>query len=134
MNKTQQEILAQGQDILQIFDAALRAGGGTFTCETHGKAVHWRHKAYRVRKAYRLSVMPKISPYDRLTLRKVAPDSCDVKIDIVTSPGIFTPDKVGPNTFAPTASPATTQASGRDELEDEATALARSLGIDGDVL
>lgn len=123
MARSPQEILSQGQDILAILDQALAAGGGTFTCETHGKAVHWRQRAYQVRKAYRNYVMPKLSPYDRLTLRKIQPDSTEVVIDVVRMEGTFTPRQPATPTFAPIAT---------DELETEAADLARTLGLSED--
>lgn len=121
MAKTPQEILSQGQDILHVLDQALAAGGGTFTCDTYGKAVHWRQRAYQVRKAYRLHVMPRLSPYDRLTLRKVAPDTTDVVIDVIRYEGKFKPKADAVPEFAPAAN---------DELDEVAQAFAQSIGVD----
>lgn len=79
-------------DIRSVLDAALAAGGGTFLCDSHGAAVHWRQRAYRFRKLYAETLGPRaMSPYDVLVLPRLAPDSCEVVITIRQTAGVFTP-------------------------------------------
>lgn len=103
-------------DVRSVLDAALSAGGGTFSCETHGAAVHWRQRAYRFRKAYAETLGPKaMSPYDVLVLPRLAPGSSDVVIEVRQMGGVFTPANDG---MAPTSN---------DELLEAAEGLRRRL-------
>ncbi len=103
-------------DVRSILDAALAAGGGTFQCESHGAAVHWRQRAYRFRKAYAETLGPKaMSPYDVLVLPRLAPGSAEVVITIRQMVGVFTPVHEG---LAP---------ADNDDLLQAATALAERL-------
>lgn len=79
-------------DIRAVLDAALAAGGGTFSCETHGAAVHWRQRANQFRKHYAEVLGPKaMLPYDMLIFPRIGPDSCEVTIKIRQIAGVFTP-------------------------------------------
>lgn len=103
-------------DVRSVLDAALAAGGGTFMCETHGAAVHWRQRAYRFRKLYAETLGPRaMSPYDVLVLPRLADDSCEVVITIRQSAGVFTP---ADGAMAPTSN---------DELLEAAEELRRKL-------
>lgn len=103
-------------DIRAVLDGALAAGGGTFTCESHGAAVHWRQRAYRFRKLYAETLGPaKMSPYDVLVLPRLLPDSSEVTITIRQTAGVFTPAN---DTLAPTSN---------DDLLEAAEALRRKL-------
>lgn len=105
-------------DVRSVLDAALEFGGGTFMCDTHGAAVHWRQRAYRFRKLYAETLGPKaMSPYDVLVLPRLAPDSSEVVITIRATGGVFTPANDG---LAPTSN---------DELLDAAEAIAKKLGV-----
>lgn len=82
------------EDVKTILDAALAANGGTFELATHGKAVHWRQRAYKFRKLYaEVHGVKTASKYDRLTLRKIAEGSSTVVISIMAENmrGVFTP-------------------------------------------
>lgn len=83
--------LAMFDDIRQVLDQAVAASGGTFVCETHGVAVHWRQRAYQFRKLFREKVGGETSPYDRLTFKKVEAESCEIIIAIIQTPGNFIP-------------------------------------------
>lgn len=106
-------------DVQEILDAALAAGGGTYTCSTHGQAVHWRQRAYRFRKLFaEIHGARSASSYDRLTLPRIEPDSCEVHIHYRQHVGTFTPAESGitvPDILT------------GDELLDEALRLAASL-------
>ena len=103
-------------DIRQVLDAALAAGGGTFVCETHGAAVHWRQRAYRFRKLYAETLgLRSMSPYDVLVLPRLLKDDCRVIIVIRQTAGMFVPATDG---LAPTSN---------DELLEAAEAIARKL-------
>jgi len=83
-------------DIKPILDQALATGGGSLTFETHGKAVNWRHRAYAFRKAYAAQLRSgEVSPYDRLSFPKLAPDSRVVRITTHRTDAIFQPDPNG---------------------------------------
>lgn len=112
---TKSNRLGMYADVRSVLDAALAAGGGTFMCETHGAAVHWRQRAYRFRKLYAETLGPKaMSPYDVLVLPRLAPGSAEVTITIRQAAGVFTPA----NDMAPT---------GNDELLEAAESLRRRL-------
>lgn len=103
-------------DIRSILDAALAAGGGTFTCDSHGAAVHWRQRAYRFRKLYAETLGLKVmSPYDVLVLPRLPEDGCEVTIVIRQTAGVFTPAN---DAQAPTSN---------DELLEAAESLRRRL-------
>lgn len=103
-------------DVRQVLDAALAAGGGTFSCESHGAAVHWRQRAYRFRKLYAETLGPRaMSPYDVLVLPRLPDDGCEVSIVIRQTAGVFTPAHGGQ---APTSN---------DELLEAAEELSRKL-------
>lgn len=113
---TKSNRLGMYADIRLVLDAALAAGGGSFTCETHGAAVHWRQRAYRFRKLYAETLGPRqMSPYDVLVLPRLSDDGCEVVITIRQSAGVFTPANDGQ---APTSN---------DELLEAAEAIARKL-------
>lgn len=102
-------------DIKAVLDSALAAGGGTFTCESHGAAVHWRQRAYKFRKLFAETLGPnKMSPYDVLVLPRLVEGSCEVSIIIRQMAGVFTPA----NDMPP---------ADEDDLLGAAEALARRL-------
>lgn len=91
--RTRPNRLGQYADVKEILDQCLQSNGGTYTLPTHGKAVHWRHRAYRFRKLFAETLGPKqMSPYDRLTMPVVPSDSCDVVIRSQTVTGTFVPN------------------------------------------
>jgi len=81
-------------DVQEILDAALASGGGEFTLESYGKAVHWRQRAYQFRKLFAQTLASK-SKYDTLTLPRIPDGSCTVVINIVKQPGVFKPNTPG---------------------------------------
>jgi hypothetical protein len=103
-------------DVRSVLDAALAAGGGTFMCESHGAAVHWRQRAYRFRKLYAETLPPRaMSPYDVLVLPRLADGSGEVVITVRQMGGVFTPANDG---IAPTSN---------DELLEAAEAVRRKV-------
>jgi hypothetical protein len=65
---------SQYADVIEILNAAIAAGGGKYTLETHGQAMHWRQRAYALRallieqnkRKFPDMVVP--SPYDGVIL------------------------------------------------------------------
>lgn len=113
---TKSNRLGMYADIRSVLDAALSAGGGTFRCDSHGAAVHWRQRAYRFRKLYAETLGPRaMSPYDVLVLPRLPDDSCEVVITIRQTAGVFTPANDGQ---APTSN---------DELLEAAESVRRKL-------
>lgn len=97
---TKSNRLGMYADVRSVLDSALGAGGGTFQCESHGAAVHWRQRAYRFRKLYAETLGPqRMSQYDVLVMPRLAEDSSEVVITIRQSAGVFTPASDG---LAPT--------------------------------
>lgn len=96
-------------DLIPVLDAAIEAGGGSYTLATFNDAVSWRHRVYKFRKAYRTQLGP--SKYDALVLRRVAAGTSEVQIDLRRPSGVFTP----------------AQPSFDDPLEAEARALRKQL-------
>lgn len=83
-------------DVRQVLDSALAAGGGTFTCPSHGMAVHWRQRAYKFRKLYaETHSLKSESVYDVIVLPKIPPDSSAVVIKIRAQVGVFQPIEGG---------------------------------------
>lgn len=79
-------------DVRQVLDSALTHGGGEYECPTHGAAVQWRQRAYQFRKHYAEVLGPKaMSPYDVLTLPRLGPEDCVVRINIRQAAGVFRP-------------------------------------------
>ncbi len=109
--------LAMYDDIREVLDAALSSGGGEYELPDHGKAVHWRQRAYMFRKLYAEKVDPR-SPYDRLTFRRVPPESSTVIIAMQSQKGIFRPG-AGPPL------PLTTEAPDIDLLSEAEALLAK---------
>ena len=127
MNKRGVRTLAMFEDVKMVLDAAVAAGGGTFTCETPGMATQWRQRAYKFRKMFRETVDKCI--YDRLTLPAIPKDSCDVVIKVIEIKGTFTPASgAAPVKF----DQPTTMTEDTDELMTDAMRFAQSL--DGDVV
>lgn len=113
---TKSNRLGMYADVRAVLDSALAAGGGTFQCESHGAAVHWRQRAYRFRKLYAETLgLRAMSPYDVLVLPRLADDSAEVTITIRQTAGVFTPAN---DVLAPTSN---------DELLEAAEALRRRL-------
>jgi hypothetical protein len=103
-------------DLQPVLDAALAAGGGSYTLATRGDAVHWRQRAYKFRIAYaREHGTP--NRYDALLLRRIppagSPDDNVVTIEVRQATGLFTPSV----TRAPQA----------DALTADALAIAKRL-------
>lgn len=105
--------------IKAVLDAALAGGGGRYDAPTPGAAVHFRHRAYTFRKAYREACAPGPSPYDRLTIRKLKRGDTSVVIEPMSLPGTFTPTGTGPVEV--------------DEPEDELLAEARRIARELDL-
>ena len=84
-------------DVRQILDAALAAGGGSFELPSHGLAVHWRQRAYKFRKLYAQTLAAddsfSMSPYDKLTMPQIPDDSSTVVINVREVIGTFTPNR-----------------------------------------
>ena len=95
--KSQPNRLGLYDDVRQILDAALAAGGGEFKLTTHGQAVHWRQRAYKFRKLYAQTLSAddsfSMSPYDRLTMPTIPDDSSTVVINVREIVGEFTPNR-----------------------------------------
>lgn len=105
-------------DVQEILDAALAAGGGTYTCSTHGQAVHWRQRAYRFRKLYaEIHGAKQASLYDRITMPRVEPDEVHVTLTLRQHVGTFTPLEGGTPLDLTTG----------DDLLEEALRLAKDL-------
>lgn len=103
-------------DIKEVLDAALASDGGTYHLPTHGKAVHWRQRAYRFRKLFAETIPAgQPSPYDKLVLKKVPPNSATVRIVLREIEGTFQPNREA-------AAPL------EDDLLSEALKLAEELG------
>lgn len=83
--------LGNYEDVKQVLDAALAAGGGSYKLETHGKAVHWRHRVYKFRKLFAAALGGGVSPYDKLTFPSIPKESSTVIIKLQQPEGIFTP-------------------------------------------
>jgi hypothetical protein len=88
MNKPNR--LGMYADVQPILDAALLAGGGSYTLFTHGEAVSWRQRAYKFRKLY-AETIASVSKYDTLTLPRLQPNSATVEIRLNTVQGQFLP-------------------------------------------
>jgi len=107
-------------DVRQILDAALAAGGGSYTCLTHGAAVHWRQRAYKFRKLYAEVLGAKQhSVYDTLTMPRIIDGDTTVHILIRQQAGIFKPNDG--------TSAAVLDIDTGDDLFEEAMALAKKL-------
>lgn len=78
----------------KVLDAALASGGGHLDFATSGKAVQFRHRLYTFRKLYRESVDP-ASPYDRLSIPKLAKGQTRVYIEVKTLGTVFVPKEGG---------------------------------------
>lgn len=89
MAKPRPNRLGMYADVRAVLDAAIAANGGTFSLADHGKAVHWRQRAYKFRKLFAETTSS--SPYDALTLPVIPPESSTVVIRLIGQPGIFTP-------------------------------------------
>lgn len=117
MNKPRPNRLGMYADVKEILDAALQSQGGEYTLADYGKAVHWRQRAYRFRKLFAESLPSReLSPYDRLTIPRIAEGSGTVIIAMQNVTGQFTPN-AAPSVTEPPA----------DDLLDEALALSERL-------
>ena len=110
-------------DIKPLMDAALASGGGIYHAPTSGQAVRFRQRAYQFRKAFREAAAPAASPYDRLTIKRLAPGDTKVEIVPISLPGTFTPAE-GPPVIE-TAAPVLED----DELLQAAEALKFKLDL-----
>jgi hypothetical protein len=110
-------------DVRQVLDAALQSGGGSFELPSHGVAVHWRQRAYKFRKLYAQTLASddsfSMSPYDRLTMPRIADDSSTVVINVREIVGTFTPNRE-PTEVSEVPVPG-------DELFDVAADIARKI-------
>jgi hypothetical protein len=95
--KSQPNRLGLYDDVRQILDAAMISGGGEFELPSHGKAVHWRQRAYKFRKLYAQTLASddsfSMSPYDKLSMPTVPEDSSTVIINVREVVGTFTPNR-----------------------------------------
>ena len=83
-------------DVFEVLDAALASNGGSYTLPSHGKAVNWRHRAYRARKLWaEVHGANKLSKYDKLTMPKVPEESATVIIRFISQAGTFIPNEPG---------------------------------------
>jgi len=106
-------------DVRQILDAALSAGGGSYQCDSHGQAVHWRQRAYKFRKLYAETIgLNEESPYDQIVMPRVAEAETTVSIHIRRQVGVF----------MPAAEPAPANILLGDDLFDIAKGIADKLG------
>lgn len=119
MKQSPAQVASRYADVKQLLDQALRAGGGTYNAPSHGNAVHLRQRCYSFRKAYREASAPNGSPYDALSIRKLAPGQTAMLIEPVRLAGTFTPNEEGKPIAAPEV----------DELELEAQELRSKLGF-----
>lgn len=119
--------LTMYHDVKLVLDAAIAAGGGVYTLPTHGKAVHWRQRAYNYRRLLReskiaSSIIPGLdptTPYDTIELVITDRDSCDVIIRQIQVKGVLRDAEGKPINVTP-SSPA-------PEPQDELDALALDL-------
>lgn len=81
--------LTQYLDVRQVLDSALSSGGGSYALDTHGAAVHWRHRAYTFRKKFYEQTGD--ARYDVLLFKRVPQDSSTVMIELVKPKGTFVP-------------------------------------------
>lgn len=126
MRRTVPNRLGLYDDVRQILDAALAAGGGVYSipvvdgdiARAHGAAVHWRQRAYKFRKLYAQTIANDntlaMSPYDKLSMKMVAPNSSDVVITVRQLTGTFKPNN---EPYASSVEP-------EDELFDVARQIA----------
>lgn len=116
--------LKQFNDVSEILEAAAKAGGGSYTLETAGKATHWVQRAYTYRKMLQKASVLGVSPYDEFQFKK---RGNVIHIERLVPTGTFTPAKV-PDEKLQRLVPTET----RDELDIAAEAFASTLGIDPD--
>ena len=119
------QIATQFADVKQLLDQCLEHGGGAFTAKSSGAAVHFRQRAYTFRKKYREAMDPAASPYDRLTIKKLAKGASRVEIEVIKLDGVFEPGTGGPVRVDPIPDLA-----GDDELMRAALALREKLDLD----
>lgn len=104
-----------------ILDAALAAGGGHIDLTTPGKAVQLRQRLYTFRKLYR-EAYPN-TPYDCLTIPKLAQGRTRVEIKVKEIEGVFVPKTGGKPVKAPNI-----------EIAADDPLLLEALNIAGDIL
>lgn len=81
-------------DVKEILDQCLKTNGGEYTLESYNKAVHWRQRAYKFRKLYAETLSPGLlSPYDSITIPRIAPNSSTVLLVKQKATGIFKPTR-----------------------------------------
>lgn len=81
--------LGQYADVKTILDAALAAGGGRYVLPSHGKAVYWRQRANKFRKAF--AEANTASPYEAISFPRLGPEDCTVEIRVLAPEGHFIP-------------------------------------------
>lgn len=119
MTKPRSNRLGMYQDVRTILDAALANGGGTYACETHGQAIHWRQRVYRFRKLYAETVgLTRESEYDCIVIPRVPPESSTCYLQLRKQVGIFMPSNESADIIFD-----------EDPLLEEAEAIARRLGL-----
>jgi hypothetical protein len=89
--KTTIQLAAAFADIKPILDQCLAHGGGTYEATSPGSAVQFRHRCYTFRKQWREALLGEASPYDRLTIKKLAKGATRVEIVPLRASGTFTP-------------------------------------------
>ena len=118
MTKPRSNRLGMYDDVRQILNATLGAGGGSYECGTHGQAIHWRQRAYRFRKLYAETLgLTKESPYDKIVIPRVPLDSSTCILQLRKQVGTFTPSGESTPFFDD------------DPLLEEAEAIAKRLGV-----
>lgn len=111
--------LGMYSDVKQILDAALAAGGGEYSLPTHGKAVHWRQRAYKFRKLFaEVHHARDMSKYDSIVMPRIEPHETTVRFQIRHVEGEFKPAAGAPVNF---------DAGPDDDLLDFASSLAKQI-------
>lgn len=120
MTKPRPNRLGMYSDVQQVLDAALASDGGEYVLDTHGKAIHWRQRAYKFRKLYAEILGPNTqSPYDAIIIRRPVEGSGKLILDIRRLEGEFRPTNP-PTDFNPSLPE-------EDDLLGIAEGLARKL-------
>lgn len=117
------QLETQFAEVKAILDAAIKAGGGTYTGSTYGRAVAFRHRMYTFRKAWREAISPHGSIYDRITLRSIVRGETAFRIEILREEGAFIPDEGGEG-ISPAAQMSDSSMQSIEELQWEAEAKA----------
>mgnify|MGYP007100043136 CR=1 FL=1 len=125
-------------DVREVFDFALAQGGARYTLDSHGKAVHWRSRAYAFRKVLWGEINPSggnsPTPYDAIKIT-IDGSTCVIHLETASGRGklepLQNPVPGGPVTASEILS-APKKEGFLDEpfLEEQAEKLRKDLGID----